>query len=415
VAKRIERAQYGAEAAAGFRGSLPNPYPRIMGPNCMKYLQEVVDSGLTSNMIGRFEGGFAKEMGVRHCVATPGCNPALTVLAAAFGFDPGDEILVSPITDYGTVLGLLKEHYIPVFPDSAPGGINFSAETIEPCITDRTRAILAVHMTGIVCDMDPINELARKRGLIVYEDACQAIFSDYRGRPAGALSLAAGFSFDSEKTMGSDIGGCVVTDDDALAERLRFMGHSRGAEMRANFGRLHTVAGYALRMTQSTAAISLAQLEIARENVARRDRMIRLLTKLLAEIPGITPLSIPDYQGVYSCWMVGLNLDPRAFRCTNDEFAEQLAKAGIPGAGTGRYYLLPASLTFLQDQARNQVYPFSRPTASRSYSYSADSCPNARDFLEGFVRWTTFCEKYEEAHCERAADIVRGVADANRA
>ncbi|MBM3265749.1 MAG: DegT/DnrJ/EryC1/StrS family aminotransferase [candidate division Zixibacteria bacterium] len=408
------RARYGAEAVVGLKGQLPNPFPRTMGPNCMKYLQEVVDSGLTSPMIGRFEQAFAEAMGVRYCIATPGCTPALAVLAAAFAFEPGDEIIVSPVTDYGTVQGLIRENYIPVFADTEPGTVNLSADTIAPLVTDRTRALLVVHKTGLVCDMDPINTLAKKHGLIVYEDVCQAVFSRYKGRYAGALSHAAGYSFDSEKTMGSDIGGCVVTDDDALAERIRFIGQSRGGEMRPGFGRVHTEPGYAHRMTMCTAAISLAQLEILPDQVARRDAMIRLVSRLLSDIPGIHPLPIPDYQEVYSCWMAGFNIDKKAFRCDADTFAAQLAEAGIPGIGTGKYYLMPEALTFLQKRAQNQVYPFSLPPASRRYAYSADSCPVARDFLDTFIRWSTFCEKYEPVHCEQIAHLVRSVAERNR-
>ena len=178
MATKRERAKYGAAAVGHLRGRLPNPFPRTMGPNCMKYLQEVVESGLTCDMAGRFERAFAKELGVKHCIATPGCTPALAVLAAAFPFEPGDEIIVSPVTDYGTVQGLIKENYIPVFADTEPGSVNLSAETIEPCISERTRAILVVHKTGIICDMDPINALAERRGLIVYEDACQAVFGE---------------------------------------------------------------------------------------------------------------------------------------------------------------------------------------------------------------------------------------------
>ncbi|MFC1526682.1 DegT/DnrJ/EryC1/StrS family aminotransferase, partial [Candidatus Latescibacterota bacterium] len=262
-----KRARYGAEAHQDEIGELPNPFPRTIGPNAGKYLQEVVESGLTSGMMGRFEQAFAEEYGVRHCIATPGCTPALAVLAAAFAFDPGDEIIVSPITDYGTVQGLISENYIPVFADTAPGTVNLSADTVEACISDRTRAVLVVHKTGLVCDMDPINELAERHGLVVYEDSCQAVFSEYRGRLAGALSKAGAFSFDSEKTMGSDVGGCLITDDDELAERCRFIGQSRGGEMVPGFGRAHTVCGYAYRMTLSTAAISLAQLEIIRPQV----------------------------------------------------------------------------------------------------------------------------------------------------
>jgi perosamine synthetase len=414
VTRTVERAKYGAAALEGLGGKLPTPFPRTMGPNAMRYLQEVVDSGLRIDMVTRFEQRFAAEMGVKHCIATPGCTPALHLLAMALDFAPGDEVIVSPITDYGTIMGLLEEHLIPVFADTAPGTVNVSAETIAPLITERTRAVLAVHKTGLLCDMDPIVALARRHDLVVIEDVCQAVFGRYKGRLAGTLGDAAGFSFDSEKTMGSDVGGCLVTNDDALAERSRFLGQSRGAKNQPGFGRLHTAAGNALRMPQSTAAITLAQLEIVHEQVAQRDRMARLLTEYLAQIPGIRPLPIPEYVDVYSAWMVGFSIDPAAFRCTADAFGEQCAAAGIPGASTARYYLMPAACTFLQEQARRQVYPFSTPPAARAYAYSGDSCPTAQAFLETFIRWSTFCEKYQPDHCALAAEIVRQVAETNR-
>ncbi len=414
MAKKSDRARYGAAAWAHLKGELPGIFPRTMGPNCMKYLQEVVDSGLTSGMVARFEERFADEYNVKHCIATPGCTPALAILAAAFDFEPGDEIIVSPITDYGTIQGLCKENYIPVFADTEPGTVNISAETIAPCITDRTRAILVVHKTGIICDMDPINELANKHGLIVYEDACQAVFGEYKGRFAGKLSQAAGFSFDSEKTMGSDVGGCVITDDDELAERLRFVGQSRGARNEPGYGRKHVMVGYAYRMPECTAAISLAQLEIIREQVSQIDRMVRLLSSLVDEVEGVTSLPIPDYMNVYSAWMFGMSIDPQQFTCNAAAFADQLVEAGIPGAGKGAYYLMPEACTFLAENARHRVYPYSLPPASREYTYGAEATPTAAAFLENWIRWATFCEKYTEKHCELAAAIVRSVADRNR-
>jgi perosamine synthetase len=412
----LQRATYGPanfQKAAG--GVLPTQFPRTIGPNAMKYLQEVVDSGLSSTaMLERFERAFAKEYGVRHFIATPGCTPALAGLAAGFGFEPGDEIIVSPITDYGTVQGIVRENLIPVFADTLPGTVNLDAETIEPCITDRTRAILVVHKTGTLCDMDPINALAQRHGLVVYEDVCQAVFGEYKGRLAGTLSRAGAFSFDSEKTMGSDLGGGIATNDDALAERLRFIGQSRGAVHAPGFGRQHSEPGYAHRMALCTAAISLAQLEIIREQVAHRDRMIRLLSQLVGEIPGISPLPIPAYMNVYSAWMFSLSIARQQFRCTADEFAAQLVQAGIPGAGTGRYYLMPMALTFLQRNAREGRYPYSRPPASREFSYDDRTCPTAWEFVQTWIRWATFCEKYTEEHCALAARIVGEVAERNR-
>lgn len=394
-------------------GRLPNVFPRLMGPNAEKYLLEVAASGLTSDMPERFETAFREALGVKHCIATPGCTPALGALAAAFGFDPGDEIIVSPVSDFGTIQGLVRENYIPVFPDVEPGSLNISARTIEPCLSGRTRAILVVHKTGIVCDMDPINALAARHGLVVYEDACQSLFSTYKGKYAGTLSSAAAFSFDAEKTMGSDIGGCVVTNSDEIAEEVRYRGQARGAYDDPDYGRVHTYPGYAYRMPLATAAITLAQLEVVRDNVARRDRLARRLAALLAGIPGVRPLAIPDYMEVYSCWMVGFSLDPEMFRCSTSEFARQVAADGITGAGMGRYYLLPDSCTFLRERAAGEIYPYSRPPASRAYAYGPETSPNACAFLKTFIRWNTFSEKYTEADVELAADIVRRVAERN--
>jgi len=408
------RASFGAAAQKGFKGKLPLVYPREMGPNALKYVQEVVESGLTSDIVDRFERTFAKRMGVKHCIGTPGCTAALSVLATALKIAPGDEVVFSSITDFGTVLGFVRENVIPVFADSAPGSINVAATTVEAVLSDRTRAIVVVHKTGLVCDMDPIVALAKRRGITLIEDVCQATFSSYKGNLAGTLGDAAAFSFDSEKTVGSDIGGCLITNNDALAEAARLMGHSRAGEMRAGLGRVHVAPGYAYRMPMCTAAITLAQLEIADRNVEQRDRIIRLLYRKLAEIPGITPLTIPAYQDVFSCWMAGFNIDPKQFRISVDEFAAQVAEAGIGGAGTGRYYLMPAALPFLTKAASEGEFPFSQPPASRRYAYSADSCPNARDFLESFIRFSTFNDRYTEEHCAIAAQIVRSVADRNR-
>jgi perosamine synthetase len=403
--------------AAASDNALPNPFPRILGPNAGKYVQEVLASGLTewSEMVTRFEKAFAKALGLKHCIGTPGCTPALHTLAAAFEFEPGDEIIVSPITDYGTIQGLVRENYIPVFADAAPGTVNLSAETIEPCITDRTRAILCVHKTGLTCDMDPIMELAKRRKLLVYEDVCQGPFGRYKGRLNGTLAHAAAFSFDPEKTMPSDRGGCVVTSDDRLADRIRMISIMRGVkETKPGFGRVHDIAGNAYYMTGCTAAICLAQLEIIHEHVARRDKMVRLLSKLIGEIPGVTPLPIPDFADVYSPWMFSMNLDLDQFRCTADEFSTQLAAAGISDASTARYYFPPIGSAFLERNARKKKYPYSMPPASREYHYGAESCPRAWKFLQSWIRWSSFCEKYTEKHCELAARIVRQVAAKNR-
>ena len=414
MSEKKVRAKYGAAAfASSVKAEFPAVFPRAMGPNCAKYLQEIVDGGLCVDMVSRFEKAFAQAMGSKHFIGTPGCTNALHTLAAGWSYKPGDEIIVSPVSDYGTIMGLLVENYIPVFCDTAPGSPNITAETIAPCITDRTRAILAVHKLGLPCDMDPILKLAARHKIDVYEDCCQAVFSGYKGRRVGAFGRAAGFSFDSEKSLGSDIGGGVLTSDTELAERLAFMGLSRGGVQEPGYGRRHTERGLALRMPNCTAAICLAQLEIAEDQIVQRDRTVRLMTKLLAGIPGIIPLVIPDYCSCFSCWMYGFSIDPAAFRCSADELAAKLNARGMPNIGLGRYYLMPESVVFLRQYTEQNRYPFSLPPASRRHRYDAAACPNGRDFLANFVRWF-WTEKYTDAHVEQMAAIIRAEAEANR-
>ncbi|MCX5661952.1 MAG: DegT/DnrJ/EryC1/StrS aminotransferase family protein [Planctomycetota bacterium] len=407
------RARYGSAAFAGASKSLPDVFPRTMGPNTAKYVQEVVDAGLAIDMTGRFEQAFAKELGAKHFVGSPGCTNALHILMAAMPYAVGDEIIVSPVADYGTISGLVYEGFVPVFCDSAPGTAHCTAETIAACITPRTRAILVVHVIGHTPDMDPIIELAKAHKLDLFEDVCQAVFAGYKGRIAGTLGKASGFSFDSEKTMGSDVGGGVACSDEELHQRLRFIGHSRGGVSVPGFGRVHTERGLALRMTSTTGAICLGQLEIIRGQVAARDRTVRKFTAMLGDIPGVIPYPIPAHCTTFSCWMYGFSIDPRAFTCTPDAFAAQMVEAGIPNAGLGQYYLMNASLPYLNDFVRDGKHQFAVGPSSKRHEYKGDANPNAQAFLKNFIRWF-WTEKYNEEHLEIMLDIVAGIAEKNR-
>ena len=401
-------------AAHSTRGVVPPLFPRTIAPNAAKYVQDVLTGGLTSDVVQEFEQAFAKDLGAKHVVATPTCTTAMAVLALVFDFKPGDEIIISPLTDYGTVYGILTVNCIPVFPDIEPGTVNFNAQTIEACISDRTKGILAVHKCGLPNDMDPINELAAKHDIIVYEDCCQAAFSEYKGRVVGTLSTASAFSLDSEKTFSSDKGGCIATNDDELEQKLRFYGSGRGSTDVPHFGRAHTDFGHAYDMSRLTAALCMGQLETIHEHVDKIDKTVRLFTERMAYISGITPLPIPDYVNKYSAWMASFSIDPDAFNCSGEEFATQVEQAGFTGAGQGKYYLMPAAMTFLQEWVDEGRFPYSKSTATNAYSYSADSCPVARDFLENWVRSCSISEKWEEEHVEILGEIVEEVADANR-
>jgi dTDP-4-amino-4,6-dideoxygalactose transaminase len=397
-------ARFGAGAQITSSRGLPSVFPREMGPHTMTYLQEVVDAGLASDMVSRFERVLADGHGRRHAVLTPGCNTALFALFAGLDFEPGDEIIVSAITDYGDLIGLLFENYIPVFADTEPGTGLISVRTIEPCITDRTRAIIVVNFFGLPCDYDPIMELAGRHGLLVIEDVCQSILARYKGRISGSLADISVFSFDSEKTLGGDVGGAVLMDDQQLYERIVNRAVSRGAVDFAGFGRKHLVQGLALRAPQCTAATCLGNWEILAGQVEKRQRTAAMLDEQLREVPGIAPYEVPPDR-THTYWMYGFSVDPARFTCSIDELSAELREAGIP-CGMGRYYVLPASVPFLAEKVAAGAYPFGSPPASRSVDYdAARTTPESVRFMERWIRWS-WTEKYSADHVELMASII---------
>jgi len=403
-----EDAKFGADALGKGSGVLPGVFPREMGPNALAYLKEVVDAGLASGMVARMERALAEAHGVKYCLGAPGCTQALFTAMMAMDFEPGDEIIISPIGDYGTVAGTLFQDYIPVFPDTEPGTGLVSADTIAPHITHRTRAMILVHLIGLPCDMDPILALARKHNLIVIEDACQAILSTYKGRLAGTMGDLGCFSFDSEKTCGADMGGATITNREDLYRKMLNRGPSRGAVNEPGFGRVHVHRGFPTRIPQCTAATVLANFEILPRQIAQRQKAAAMLDSFIEGIPGIIPYRVPEDR-TCTYWMYGFSLDPAQFRCTPDEFAAHLESAGIPKAGLARYYLMPEAIRWLRDRVQARRYPYCIPPASRIPTYSKDAVPNARDFLETFIRWP-WTEKYTEEHVERMAEIIASVA-----
>ena len=403
----LANAKFGAAAQEKSNRGLPGVFPREMGPNTMRYLAEVVEAGLASDMVARAERVLAEAHGRRHAILTPGCTNALFALFAGLDFEVGDEIVVSAVTDYGDIAGLLYEGYIPVFADADPDTGLSSARTIEACLTDRTRAIVAVNFFGLPCDFDPIMDLARSRGILVIEDVCQSILATYKGRLAGTLADVAVFSFDSEKTLGADMGGAVLLDDDDLYDRIVNRVVARGARDYPGFGRKHVTRGLALRASQGAAATVLGNWEILPRQVAARQKMAALLDGKLREIPGVLTYDVPEDR-THTYWMYGFRIDQERFDCPVDTLAQEMKEQGIP-CGMGRYYVLPASVPFLAEYVDQGVHPFSVPPASRKVDYDPDRvAPEAVKFMEQWIRWS-WTEKYTEDDIETIAAVVRDV------
>ena len=204
---------------------------RMFGDEEIAELTEVIRSG-NLNVLGgpkvtQFEDEWKKTFGVKHAVTSTSGTSALHVGVLAVGPNPGDEIIVAPITDIGSIIAILYQLAVPVFADVDPISGIITAETIEPCITERTVAIMVVHLQGNAAVMDPIVELARKHNLLVIEDCSQAHMAAYNGRYAGTIGDIGCYSFQQSKHMTTGDGGMTVTNNDYLGERI-MLAHNKG-------------------------------------------------------------------------------------------------------------------------------------------------------------------------------------------
>lgn len=238
-----------------------------------EYVLECLQSGWISShgrFIGDFERAFADYCGVRHAVACNNGTTALHLALVALGIGPGDEVIVPTLTYIASANTVRYCGAQPVFVDCDATHFNLDPTQIEAKITSRTKAIMPVHLYGHPVDMEPIRKIAEQRGLLLVEDAAEAVGATCRGRRTGGLADCAAFSFFGNKIITTGEGGIVTTDDDELAARLRLY-RSQGMDPARRYW--FPVVGYNYRMTNVAAAIGLAQLERIDHHLAARRRI----------------------------------------------------------------------------------------------------------------------------------------------
>lgn len=402
---------HGGTPVRGENNPLPQLFPRTVGPNAYKYYQQLIESGNAANF--GFDRAFAQLMGSKHAAAMANCTVAVHASLAAAGVGPEDEVVVSPVTDYGTIYGILAQRAIPVFADADPWSGNVTPQTVAQAITPRTRAILVVHWAGIMCDMDGIIEVAKARGIPVIEDVCQAPLARYKGKNAGTIGDMGCFSFDNEKHISCGSGGAIVTDNDEYHARYLNFAESRGAYIDdPSFGRRHKVLGCNYRFDVVRQPMALAQIEVLPELVERRRRLGALLSQKLDQIEGIHSSPVPpDGEAVY--WIYPIMIETEMFESSIDEMAAAMAAEGLAGVGPARYYLIPDSLDVLNDLRhtyQNGAQPGGRSDRYLPHHYSAEMTPNAKWYVDHMVRFS-FTEKYTEKDIDDIAQIVAKVAE----
>ena len=252
--------------------------------------KRVMDSGwyITGPEVEAFETEFARYSGVAHCVGVGNGLDALTLLLRAYGIGAGDEVLVPSNTFIATWLAVSQCGATPVPVEPLPDTHNMDPAQVEAALTPRTRAIMPVHLYGQVADMDPLMEIAKRRNLVVIEDAAQAQGAEYKGRRAGALGHAAGTSFYPGKNLGAfGDAGAVLTDDAAIADKVRTL-RNYGSKVKYE----HLESGYNTRLDELQAALLREKLKVlggwneGRRQVARQyDEGLRGLPLQLPAVP----------------------------------------------------------------------------------------------------------------------------------
>jgi len=277
----------------------------------------------------RFEEEFAAYCEVKHAVGIDSGTSALELALRAYKIGPGDEVITVANTFIATVLAISYTGAKPVLVDADPKTYNIDVSQIENAITERTKAIMPVHLYGQTADMDPIMEIARRRNLVVIEDACQAHGARYKGRRAGSLGHAAAFSFYPGKNLGAyGDGGMVVTDDEQVIEKLHML---RNYGQRKKYH--HQMRGFNRRLDTLQAAILRVKLKYLDQANAVRWQHAKKYNHLLADYPVELPIESAYTESVYHLYVIRVK-DREALA----------AYLGDRGVATGIHYPVPIHL-----------------------------------------------------------------------
>lgn len=337
--------------------------------------------------VNHFEDAYIKLTGARHCVATANGTSAVLASLGVLDVGPGDEVIVPPYTFVATINAVMMHHALPVFVDTDLETFQIDAKKIEAAISDRTIAIVPVHLGGGVADLDTIMDVSQRRKIPVVEDACQAHLAEWRGKKVGTYGATGCFSFQASKNLTAGEGGAVLTNDDELAERLYSFHNNCLARKTASFNFTYRgKRGTNLRLTEFQAGLLLAQMTRLEQQSKTRDDNAQYLTNLLGEIPGI--LVAKNYDG---CTRNAHHLF--MFRYQKEQFAglprakflSAMAAEGIPCSGG---YSPLNTESFIQDALKSRAYQRVYPAEILANWAERTRCP-VNDQLCGEAVWFT--------------------------
>ena len=379
---------------------------RTLGEEEIEQLAAVIRSGTLTSTKGtltrQFEQRWAELHGARHALACSHGTAAIHCAVAAIDPEPGEEIVSSPITDMGAISPILYQGAIPVFADVDPATCNVTAATIEPVLSDRTRAVIVTHLFGNPCAMTEILELCRPRGIAVIEDCSQAFLAEHVGRIVGTLGDIGCFSLQQGKHITTGEGGLVITDNPAYARRMFLFINKAWGYGDPQPDHYFLAPNY--RMTELHGAVALAQLDKLPAAVGRRIELAGELTALLAGLPGIaTPRLREGDKHTY--WKYSLRVDDAVIRGGTVRLGAALKERGIFCAP--RYIQKPAFACELFREQRTfgrsrWPFPLARPQA---LDYRPERFPGTFAGLDS-VLVLPWNERYTSDHVRYIASSI---------
>ena len=340
---------------------------RTLGEEEVENLTEVIHSGtltVTKGTFGkRLESQFAEMLGVSHATACSSGTAAIHTALAAIDPEPGDEIVTTPITDMGALAPIVYQGAIPVFADVDPCTCNITAQTIERCISYRTKAIIVTHLFGNPCEMSDILELAGSHRIPVIEDCAQAYLASYDSKYVGTMGAIGCFSLQQGKHITSGEGGLVVTNNPEYARKMYLYVNKAWGYGDPKPDHYFLALNY--RISELQAAVALAQLDKLKQGVESRIVHAQNLSLELQGIPGIETPWVGN-RSVHTYWRYPLMIDPSIIHGGNEELAKLLKKGGLFTAP--RYIQKPAFMCEVFQKQRTfgeSRFPFTlaRPEA----------------------------------------------------
>lgn len=373
---------------------------RTIGAEELEAVTRVLRSGMLNSVWGTETRALEREVadlhGVGYAVAASSGTAAIHLAVAAVAPDPGDEIVTSPLTDFGSVAPILAQNAVPVFADVDPYTGNLDPAAVESAIGPRTKAILAVHLFGATAP-GQLRAVADRHGIPLIEDCAQAWLARYPdGRLAGTAGAIGCFSLQQWKHITCGDGGLAITDDAELAGRMRLFGDKGWARDK---GRRHRTFGLNYRMTELQAAVARAQLAKLPGVLARRRATARRLLDRLGTLAG---LYLPEEPDRHAWWLLPIVLDPR-LPVGNREFAAALAAHGVPA----RAGYLEEPLNRAPAVAGAPVYGSSRFPLEADHVPAA--CHRAEQLVDRTLVVVDWNEAYTEEHVTAVAAAIRAV------